>query len=114
MDGDQLNRLKEKGATEARRLFWIFLYLWILLGLFAIHKSIILNEPDLFYHQGFAIINALVLAKIVFIAEALHVADNLKQKPLIYPIVYKSAVFSLLLIVFHVVEEVLVGKWHGK
>ncbi len=111
---DQLNRLKEKGITEARRLFWIFVYLWVLLGLFAVHKSIVLNEQDLFYHQGFAVINALVLAKIMFIAEALHVADKLKDRPLIYPIAYKSAVFSLMLIAFHASEEVLAGMWHGK
>jgi hypothetical protein len=114
MDGDQLNRLKAKGITEARRLFWIFAYLWVLLGLFALHKSIVLNEPNPFYHQGFAIINALVLAKIMFLAEAFHVADGLERKPLIYPIVYKSAVFSLILVAFHLLEEVLTGMWHGK
>jgi hypothetical protein len=114
MVGDQLNRLKEKGVTEAKRLFWIFAYLWVLLGLFALHKSIILNETHPFYHQGFAIINALVLAKIMFVAEALHVADDLKGKPLIYPILYKSAVFSLILVAFHLLEEVLEGMWHGK
>jgi hypothetical protein len=114
MDGDQLNRLKEKGVIEARRLFWIFAYLWVLLGLFALHKSIILNEPDPFYHQGFAVINALVLAKIMFVAEVFHVADDLKHRPLIYPILYKPAVFSLILISFHLLEEVLTGMWHGK
>ena len=114
MDGDQLNRLKEKGVIEARRLFWIFAYLWVLLGLFALHKSIILNEPDPFYHQGFAVINALVLAKIMFVAEAFHVADDLKHRPLIYLILYRSAVFSLILISFHLLEEVLTGMWHGK
>jgi len=114
MDTDQLNRLKEKGVTEARKLFWIFAYLWVLLGLFALHKSIVLNEPDLVYHQGFAVINALVLAKIIFIAEAFQVADHLKKKPLIYPIMYKSAVFALILISFHTLEEILRGIWHGK
>jgi hypothetical protein len=111
---DQLSHLKEKSVTEARRLFWIFAYLWVLLGLFALHKSIVLNEPHPFYHQGFAIINALVLAKIMFLAEAFHVADGLKHKPLIYPIVYKSAVFSGLLITFHLLEDALAGMWHGK
>ncbi len=114
MAGDQFNRLKEKGITEARKLFWIFAYLWVLLGLFALHKSMILNEPDPFYHQGFAVINALVLAKIMFLAEAFHVADGLKHKPLIYPIVYKSAAFSLILIFFRLLEEALAGMWHGK
>jgi hypothetical protein len=93
MVGDQLNRLKEKGVTEVRKLFWIFAYLWVLLGLFALHRSIVLNEPDPFYHQGFAVIDALVLAKIIFFAEALHVADNLRNRPLIYPIMYKLPCF---------------------
>jgi hypothetical protein len=114
MISDQLNQLKENGVREARRLFWIFAYLWVLLGLFALHKSIVLNEPNLFYHQGFAVINALVLAKILFVAEAFNVADNLKHKPLIYPILYKSAVLSLILISFHVLEEVLLGLWYGE
>ena len=49
----------------------------------------------------------------MFIAEAFNVADDLKHKPLIYPIVYKSAVFALILIGFHALEEFLTGLWHG-
>jgi hypothetical protein len=67
MVNDELNHFKEKAIIEARRLFWIFAYLWILLSLFALHKAMILSEQDLFYHQGFAVINALVLAKIMFV-----------------------------------------------
>ncbi|KGT79195.1 hypothetical protein MA20_17850 [Bradyrhizobium japonicum] len=114
MVGDQLHQFKEKGLREVTRLFWIFAYLWVLLGLFALHKSIILNLPDLFYHQGFAVINALVLAKVIYFAEAFNVADNLKSRPLVYPITYRSTVFSLMLILFHLIEEVLAGAWHGK
>lgn len=114
MTSDRLSHLKEKGLSEGKKLFWIFLYLWILLGLFAIHKSIVLNEPNPFYHQGFAIINAIVLAKIMFIAEVFNVADDLKRKPLIYPIVYKSAVFALILISFHILEGMLSGLWHNR
>ena len=80
----------------------------------AVHKSIVLNEPNLFFHQGFAVINAFLLAKVMFAAETFHVADNLKGKPLIYPIVFKSTVFSVLLIGFYIIEEVIIGKSHGK
>ena len=55
-----------------------------------------------------------MLAKVVLVAELVHLAENLKDKPLIYPIVFKSAVFSALLMSFYIVEEVLVGVWHGK
>lgn len=114
VSNEHLNRVKRKAVTEGRKLLWIFLYLWVLLGLFAVHKSIVLNEPNLFFHQGFAVINAFLLAKVMFTAETFHVADNLKGKPLIYPIVFKSTVFSVLLIGFYIIEEVIIGKWHGK
>ena len=83
MAGDELDRLKERVIPEAKKLLWIVAYLWVLLSLFALHKSIILGEPS-FYHQGFAIINAFVLAKIIFVAEDFHVAEKLKDRPLIY------------------------------
>lgn len=114
MRNESLNRARQRGLAEARKLFWIFLYLWVLLGLFAIHKSIILNELHFFYHQGFAFINAFLLAKVMLTAEIFHVGDNLKHKPLIYPIVFKSAIFSVILISFYILEEVLVGMRHGQ
>ncbi|MEH2674526.1 hypothetical protein DXU07_35735 [Bradyrhizobium elkanii] len=114
MRDQQLAHIKEKGVAEARRLFWIVLYLWVLLGLFAVHRSIVLNQQDIFYHQGFAFINALVLAKIMFVAEAFNIAEDMKHRPLIYPIVYKSAVYTVILLSFHVVEDALMGLWRGK
>ena len=50
----------------------------------------------------------------MYFAEAFNVADNLKSRPLAYPIIYRSAAFSLILIMFHLIEEVLAGAWHGK
>ena len=44
MFADRIAQIKEKGIVEGKRLFWIFAYLWILLGLFSIYKSIVLNE----------------------------------------------------------------------
>jgi len=114
MLNEKFNRIKQKGIEEARKLFWIFVYLWALLSLFVVHKALILNEPNLFYHGGFAVINAWLLAKVMLTAEMLHIADNLKHKPLIYPIVFKSAVFSLILISFYFIEEIVLGMWKGE
>jgi hypothetical protein len=114
MFADRISQIKVKGIAEGRRLLWIFAYLWILLGLFSIYKSIVLDEPHLIYHQGFAIINAGVLAKVMLTAEIFNVADNLKHKPLIYPIMFRSAIFSMILVSFYIFEETLIGIWHGK
>jgi hypothetical protein len=113
MANENLSRAMHKGVEEAKRLFWIVLYLWVLLGLFSIHKSLVLNEQNFFWHQGFAFINAWLLAKVMLTAEIFHLADNLKEKPLIYPVVLKSAVFATLLLSFYIIEEVLLGLWRG-
>jgi hypothetical protein len=114
MFADRITQIKAKGIAEGRKLLWIFAYLWLLLGLFSIHKSIVLKEQNLLYHQGFAFINAGILAKIMLTGEILNVADNLKHKPLIYPIMFKSAIYSMILMSFYIIEETLIGMWHGK
>ena len=110
----RLLRLKTGAIDETRELFGIFIYLWVLLSLFSLHKALVLNDESLIYHQGFAIINALALAKVVLLGEFFHVGDNLRNRPLIYPIIFKSAVFAVILICFHIIEEALVGVLHGK
>ena len=114
MVSERLRRLKTGAIDETRELFWIFIYLWVLLSLFSLHKALVLNEESLIYHQGFALINALALAKVVLIAEFFHVGDKLKNRMLIYPIVFKSAVFAVILICFHIIEETIIGVLHGK
>ena len=107
-------RIAEKLLDEGKQLFWIFIYFWVLFGLFSVYRSLVLTERNLIYHQGFAVINAFLLAKVVLTAEFFQVADSLKHKPLVYPIVLKSAVFCAILICFYIIEETLVGVWHGK
>ena len=107
-------RIAEKILDEGKQLFWIFIYFWVLFGLFSVYRSLVLTERNLIYHQGFAVINAFLLAKVVLTAEFFQVADSLKHKPLVYPIVLKSAVFCAILICFYIIEETLVSVWHGK
>jgi hypothetical protein len=114
MFADRMSQIKAKGIAEGRKLLWIFAYLWVLLALFSIHKSIVLNEQNLIYHQGFALINAGILAKVMVTAEIFNVAHILDHKPLIHPIVFKSAIYSIILMSFYILEETLIGMWHGK
>jgi hypothetical protein len=64
--------------------------------------------------HGLAVVNALVFAKVMLVAEDLRLGDRFNDKPLIYPILFKSILFAMALISFHVVEHVLVGMWHGR
>jgi len=107
--------LKQWASHEAKRLVAMFLYLWVLFGLFVLHESIVLAKHDINYSAyGFAFINAWLLAKVMLVAEDLHLARRFQDKPLIYPIVYRSMVFAVVFIGFDIVEHVLLGLWRGK
>jgi len=109
----QLN-LKEKASEEFKRFVVIFLYLWVVFGLLSLHKSIVLSEHHLDYQEHtFAFINALVFAKVLLTAEHLRLGTRFSDKPLIYPILHKCFIFTVVLISFHIVESVAVGVWHG-
>jgi hypothetical protein len=88
MANERLLRLKTRAIDETRELFGIFIYLWVLLSLFSLHKALVLNDESLIYHQGFALINALALAKVVLVAEFFHIGDKFKNRPLIYSIMF--------------------------
>ena len=91
------------------------IYLWVLFALFSVHKSMILGEEHINYQaQTFALINALVMAKAMLIGEDLHVGSWLKDKPVLYLSLYKSLVFSVFLIAFHILEEVAIGVFKGR
>ena len=91
------------------------LYLWIVFGMMAIHESIILSQHQINYvAHGFAVVNALVFAKVMLVAQDFNLGHRLHDKPLIYAVIFKSLLFAVALICFHVVEHVLIGMWDGK
>jgi hypothetical protein len=105
----------EKAVSGLKRFGAIFLYLWVLLAIGALHKSLILSEVGIIhYRQGLAVLNALVLAKIMFVAEELKVGEHYNRQPLIYAMLFKAAVYSVLLAVFDILEGLIVGYFRDK
>jgi hypothetical protein len=108
-------QLKARALEEVRRFAVMFVYLWILFGLFVLNERIILGQRGIgFSSQGFAIINALVLAKVMLIAEDLKLASWLRPRPLMYPIFGESFLFTVLFICFHIAEHVVIGLFKGE
>ena len=107
--------LKQKAWQGMKDYFIISLYLWLIFGLFVIYQSVILAEHDIpFAMHGFALINALALAKVMLIAREFNFADNFKDAPLIIPTLFKSAAFAVILGCFKILEEIGVGLYHGR
>jgi hypothetical protein len=106
---------KERAKSQIKDFVLMFLYLWIAFGLLAAHESIILAQHQIdFTAHGLAFINALIFAKVMLVAEDLHLGHRLHDKPLVYSIMFKSVIFAAALICFHIIEHVLIGMWHGQ
>jgi hypothetical protein len=107
-------RFKERAVNEFKHFLLVFLYLWVVFGLLSIHKSLVLSQHHLDTQEhAFAFINAWVFAKVLLVGEHFKLGTRFSHRPLIYPILYKCFVFTVVLIFFHIIESVIVGVWHG-
>ena len=104
----------EKAKAEIKSLLGIALYFWVLFTLFAFHKAILNHDHDILVQLGIALINSKLMAKVVFLGEHTRLNKKFESKPLIYTILFKSFVFAIILFSFRVLEEILIGVWHGK
>lgn len=96
--------------TEATEFFYVFAYVWLLLAIFGLHKSLVLTEEHIVARQGLILLKALAFAKIIFVAEEFNLGERFAQKPLIWPILFKSALFAALLIGFDLAEQAIVSR----
>ena len=73
----------------------IAVYLFLLLFILALHEAVVSAKNGIEYHfYGFAIINALVLGKVILVADDLHFAEWFIERAPIYSILVKSAAFT--------------------
>lgn len=103
--------LKDRAIHEFK-VFWIVaMYLFVFFGLFTVYRRLVIAETGTAYlHYGIALIQALVIAKIVLVGQMLSISRAHDDKPLVYPVLYKSFLFAGLVIAFGVIER-LVEAW---
>lgn len=103
------------GVTSIfKRMFVIAMYLGVLLSLFAIHRYLLLGDGGLASHIGFSFLNAWALAKVILVGQELQIGDNFRNRMLVYVIGIKSAIFAVLLLIFRIIEEAVIGAIEGK
>jgi hypothetical protein len=114
MEHEAKVRLKQR-VIEEFKLFWIIaLYLWVFLGSFTVYRRLIIDETGAAYlHYGIALIEALVVAKVILIGKMLGLGHRFEDKPLIVPVLYKTILFSILVLLFGVIERLIEG-WFNK
>ena len=105
----------QKFLVEMRKFAIVASFLFFFFGAFATYRRLILSEYQIDYFQyGYALIQALVLGKVVLIGEIFHLGDRFHEKPLIVPTLYRTFLFSILVLAFAVLEHFLKGLINGE
>jgi hypothetical protein len=113
--GGRRRAIRERAIEEAKRFLVMFLYIWMWFALFGLYERIILRQGgSAGATQGFALFNALVLAKVMLVAEDLKIGRWWRERPLIYPILTESFAFAVVFILFHIAEHIVVGLIKGE
>lgn len=64
---------KKRAKEQIKSFVLMSLYLWVVFGMLALHELIILSQHQINYvSHGLAIVNALIFAKVMLVADDLH------------------------------------------
>src|SRR4029077_6449751 len=114
-ENSQQTSLKQKAVHEAKEITYVFLYLAAFFCSLATYSRLLLEKFEISYFTyGAALLNALIITKIISIGEAVHFGKKHEAKPLFYSCAYKAFVYGVLVFAFHIVEEVIKRLIHGK
>jgi hypothetical protein len=107
--------IRERLTSELREFVVIAIYLYIYFTALAYLKASILKAEGIaFAPFAFAAIKALICAKFILVGRMVHIGERLKTLPLIWPTLYKSFTFLVLLLLLNAIEEVIVGVFHHR
>lgn len=106
--------LKKKIVHEMGEYLINVCYLTLVFAAFTQYRRILLDAYEITYtNYGVAVIEGLILGKVIMIGEVFRLGRGLERKPLIYPTLYKTFVFTVFVDVFKLIEHGIKGVWNG-
>jgi hypothetical protein len=114
-DHSSKSSIGKRAIDETKEFAVIAAYLYVCFtAILYLKASILQAEGIAFAPFGFAAVKALICAKFVSIGAILHVGERFKSLPLIWPTLYRSLVFLILLLVLNALEEIGGGLIHHR
>ena len=106
---------KQKISSELIEYGLNVVYLTVVFGAFTVYRRLILAAHDITYtNYCVALIQGLILGKVIMIGNVFRLGRGLEAKPLIYPALYKTLVFTVFVCVFKAIEHGIKGLWKGE
>lgn len=106
--------IKQRAREELRSFLTVSTYLFVCLLALLTFKAVLLGQTGLHaVPLGFAVGKALILGKFLLIGEAARIGSRVRSGTLLQRIGVRVLSMTLLLIVLTVLEEIVVGWFHG-
>jgi hypothetical protein len=108
---------KQKAKREFIDYALVSTYLALFFCAIVTYTILLLRKYDVgndALNYTFAIINALIIGKVILIGEMLRLAKFTESRPLYQAVLLKSVLFGLLVFVFHLLEEFIKRLIHGE
>jgi hypothetical protein len=107
--------LKEKAAEELRLMLVISAFLAAVFVAFLTYRRLISREFGVTsFHYGVALIEALIVAKVILIGKALGIGKNDTRRALIARALRDSVIYAVLVGIFAILEHIVEGLFHHK
>jgi hypothetical protein len=107
--------VRAKAANELKDLIILTAYLYVMFAALIFYKSAVLRGAGIGWMPwGSAAVKAVLVAKFVLVGSALRIGERHKTKPLIWPTLHKSVVFLAVVLILTIIEEAVVGLFHGR
>ncbi|MEN6464992.1 MAG: hypothetical protein ABFD62_07425 [Syntrophaceae bacterium] len=112
--GDRKAGWKQKLFREMVEYLINFIYLAVFFGVFTWYRRLILASYEIDYlNYGISLVEAAVLAKVVMIGQFFGLDSHAAGRPLIFPTLRKSVVFTIFVGLFKILEYMLRGLVDG-
>lgn len=95
---------------ELREAVFPTLFFFVVFHVLVLTKSLVLDSYSISFNDfTIATVGAIIVAKVILIFDRMSFTNLFHGRPLVYGVLWKSLVYSLLVFAFRVVEEVLSG-----
>ena len=107
--------LKQRALKELEKYLIVAAFLFFFFGSVTTYRRLVLAEYHIgYFAYGWALVKALILAKVILIGEIFHLGKRFEGRRMIWAVLGKTLVFGLFIAAFGVGEHLLAALFHHR
>jgi hypothetical protein len=106
---------KQKLFHEFTEYLVNFIYMAIIFSSVILYRRLVLAQHGIIVEDYFiGVVKAFIIAKVVMIGAFMGISHKFEHYPLVIPILYKAFLFTIMVMLFDIVEEFIRGLLHNQ